>query len=1167
MSALNKSAGTADKNKAGLRWISWLFGLAIVIAVVIAALHFSEALELFRIVEQAKPWWILAAVFLQAATYFIQGNIWRLVGKSVGHVLSVAMTYKLSIAKLFVDQSIPSAGIGGTVLVARSLEQAGMPRAAVASGVVVNIASFYIAFVLSLSASLLLAGSRTNPFVLVLCGIFAFVAIAITVALLKISTKRKPVVKLARFRPLQTILKFLRDADIRIVRNPKLRFNACLCQIGIILLDTITMWLLILSLGTTASPIDVFASFMMSSLFRTIGFLPGGLGTFEVTSIVTLKTAGVDLPVALSATLLFRGLSFWLPMLPGFWFSRRLFSRGAPELRRTRREAYWAVDAKALLARLHSNTTGLSSLEATHRLREYGRNEIAEQRQLSRLAVLFRQIRSPLLLLLVFAAIAGMIAREWIDSVIVLSIVLASVAIGYSREYTAQSAAATLRAKIRSYAKVLRDFSPNTVPIERVVPGDVILLSAGSIVPADGVLLEATDFFVSEAVLTGESFPVQKTVGTTAAQARLAERSNCVWMGTNVRSGTGKFVVVNTGAVTEFGSIGKRLSLRPAETDFDRGIKRFGYMLTITMLVIVFLVFIAHVFIGRPLVETLMFSIALAVGLSPELLPAILSVNLARGAKMMADLGVLVRRLNAIENLGSMDVLCTDKTGTLTEGEVHLEGAYDAGGNPSVYVLELGAYNASLQTGLANPLDNAILQAKKFPTDSVQKLAEIPFDFVRKCLSVVIRRTDGVLLITKGAFQQVLEKCTQLKDGTPLSRDHVSELQRLSHQWGEQGIRVIAIASRKLNQNSTYGREAETGLTFAGFLTFLDQPKAGAAEALTSLAKLGVSVKLITGDSRLVAQHVAKLVGMRIERVLTGLNLDELHDEALWHAAERTDLFVEVDPNQKERIILSLKKMGHVVGFLGDGVNDAPAMHAADTSLSVEHAVDVAREAADFVLLKRDLDVIRRGVLEGRKTFANTLKYILTTTSANLGNMLSMAAASLYLPFLPLTAGQILLNNFLSDLPAIGMADDRVDHELVDRPRRWNIKFITRFMVEFGILSSAFDLFTFVVLLHVFQSGVSVFRTGWFIESLLTELAIALVIRTQRPIYRSRPGKLLLSLTVVLIVLALVIPFLPVSIFFGFVPLPLPLFGILVSITILYVVTAELMKRWFYRDV
>jgi Mg2+-importing ATPase len=802
---------------------------------------------------------------------------------------------------------------------------------------------------------------------------------------------------------------------------------------------------------------------------------------------------------------------------------------------------------------------------AAERLQVHGPNEVREARPLTRLRVLLGQLKSPLLLLLVVAAGVALLTREWLDALIVLVIVLASVGIGYSREYSAQSAAAALRARLSTRTMVLRDGLTVPVPIAGIVPGDVVLLSAGSLVPGDGIVLEATDFFVSEAVLTGESFPVEKRPGISPATAPLPGRPNSVFLGTNVRSGTARCLVVRTGAATEFGAIAHRLAQRRPETEFERGTRRFGYLLTVAMLVLVILVFMVHVMRGRPPAETLLFALALAVGLSPELLPAVLSVNLARGARMMAEHGVLVRRLNAIENLGSMDTLCTDKTGTLTEGIVELQGTYDGDGQRSERALELASWNAALETGLANPLDDAILAARQPDLSRVTKLAEIPFDFVRKRVSVVVDAPDGVALITKGAFAQVLDACTRRSDGSPLDGAALARLQAQVDGWSDQGIRVLAVAAREVPRRPSYGRQDERDLSFIGLLTFYDRPKAGAAEAVAQLQRHGVAVKLITGDSRRVAQHVAGLVGMRVDRVLTGDELDRVHDEALWHAAERTDLFVEVDPNQKERIILALKKAGHVVGFLGDGVNDAPAMNAADTSLSVDQAVDVAREAADFVLLDRDLDVIRRGIEAGRRTFANTLKYVQTTTSANLGNMLSMALASLFLPFLPLLPGQILLNNFLSDIPAIGIADDHVDPELVAKPRRWDIRLLARFMVQFGVLSAAFDFMTFALLLGVFHAGASVFRTGWFVESLLTELAIALVVRTRRPFYRSRPGTTLWVTTAALVPLAVAIPYLPLVDVLEFVPLPAAIMTMIAAITIAYVLATEVLKRLFYR--
>lgn len=1148
-------------------WLSWLIGAALVIAVAMLALHFSEARAIASLAERAQPRWLLLALLLQASTYFAQGEIWRCIASAAQLPLSRTLTFKLSLAKLFIDQTLPSAGISGTAAVAKHLEQRGMAKSAVMAGVNLSIASYFTAYILALIFALLLLPWPASSRFIMLGALSFIICCAGLVALLLIlpgHMSGSMVRRLARLRAAKSLLDALTEANTALLRKRSLLLSVCAWQLAIILLDAATLWALIMALGTTAAAPAVFASFMIANVFRSIGFLPGGLGTFEAASVLALQSTGVPLPVSLSATLLFRGLSFWLPMIPGAWMSRRLLSHhgAANDLHLG---AYWSLDAAELLRTLHSSQGGLTATQATAGLQRYGPNVLKEERPLSRWQVLLRQVTSPLLLLLVFAAVVAAATGEWMNAGIVLTILAASAVIGFRREYRANLAAAALRTRIKTRARVVRDGSEQLLPLEAIVPGDVVLLAAGNIVPADAVVLNATDAYAAESMLTGESFPVAKVAGAVAADTPLPQRSNCLYMGTNIRSGALRCVVVATGQTTQFGAIAQRLTLRAPDTEFERGIRRFGYLLTSSMLIMVLLVFVAHMLGGRPLIDTLLFSMALAVGLSPELLPAILSVNLARGATTMAQRGVLVRRLNAIENLGSMDVLCTDKTGTLTEGVVNVAGAYDPQGAAAPNVMELAAINAALETGLASPLDDAILAARRPELSQVAKLAEIPFDFVRKRISVVVQRATHIELISKGAFTHVLDACSTLADGTTLNEPARARLRRREAQWSEQGIRVLAIATKTMVAREAYGRDAEHDLAFAGFLTFLDRPKEGVAQALTDLGKLGVTVKLITGDSRLVASHVAQLVGMRCERVLSGAQLDELHDEALWREAERTDLFVEVDPNQKERIILSLKKMGHVVGFLGDGVNDAPAMHAADTSLSVQHAVDVAREAADFVLLERDLDVIRQGIEAGRRTFANTLKYVLTTTSANLGNMLSMALASLFLPFLPLLASQILLNNFLSDIPAIGLADDSVDAELVNKPRRWDMRFIGRFMIEFGCLSSLFDFLTFGALLWIFHAGAAEFRTGWFVESLLTELVIALVVRTRRPFYRSRPGTVLLISTLVLMALAVSIPYLPFLDLLGFARLPATLLVTLLAITALYVIAAEMTKRWFYR--
>jgi Mg2+-importing ATPase len=710
------------------------------------------------------------------------------------------------------------------------------------------------------------------------------------------------------------------------------------------------------------------------------------------------------------------------------------------------------------------------------------------------------------------------------------------------------------------------------LPSEQVVPGDVVVLSAGSLIPADGVVLEADDFFINQAVLTGETFPVEKKPATIPANASLAQRTNCVFMGTSASSGTAKVLIVQTGKTTVFGQVAERLRLRPPETEFERGIRHFGNLLTQVMLVMVVIILTVNVLLTKPFLDSLLFTLALAVGLTPELLPAIISITLSHGAQQMAKRGVIVRRLTSIENFGSMDVLCTDKTGTLTEGVVRLDGALDTHGQPSEVVLRYAYLNAHYQSGLNNPLDDAIqaaAQKAELDISAEQKVDEIPYDFVRKRLSMVTANARGErTLITKGALDNILSICTSVQsgDGTqPLDTATQAEIEQHYSAWSEKGFRVLGLATKTVNgKPENYSQADEKALNFTGFLLFFDPPKADVQQVIVDLAKRGVQIKIITGDNQKVARHVAEAVNLPLQGVLTGSQLNDLRDEALWHLAERTTLFAEVDPNQKERIILALQKTGHVVGYMGDGINDAPALHTADVGLSVDTAVDVAKEAADFVLLKQDLAILRQGIDEGRVTFANTLKYILTTISANFGNMFSMAGASMLLSFLPLLAPQILLNNFLSDIPAITIASDNVDREMVEKPRRWNTKFIRNYMVLFGLVSSIFDFLTFGTLLFLFRASPEEFRTGWFIESLITELVIALVVRTRHLFLRSRPGRLLLASTLIFIGIALVLPYLPFISVFGFVPLPPPLMLSMLGLTALYVVATELTKKFFY---
>ena len=829
---------------------------------------------------------------------------------------------------------------------------------------------------------------------------------------------------------------------------------------------------------------------------------------------------------------------------------------------------YWNAPLAAILQKLDASEAGIGSEEAEQRLRQYGLNTIKAQKKTEPLLLFLNQFKNPIILILIVATVISAITGDWLDSSIILAIVLGSAVLSFLQEYGASNAVEELRAQVKIKCTVVRDGKPQEIPSEEVVPGDVLKLSAGSLIPADGLILNCRDFFVNQSVLTGEAFPVEKRAGPVREDASLTERTNCVFMGTDVRSGSAEVLILQTGTGTRFGQIARQLTLRPPETEFERGIRRFGYLLTEMMLILTLIVFAINVIFNKPAIDSLLFSVALAVGITPQLLPAIINITLSKGSKLMAKQGVIVRRLTSIENFGSMDVLCTDKTGTLTEGVVKLDGAVDVEGTASEPVFRLAFLNSSLQTGLVNPLDEAIVAYQKLDLTGVTKLDEVPYDFLRKRLSVIVQVGGERTFIVKGALNNILEVCTRVQMGrsvqdfTPVVR---KEIQQRYAAWSDQGFRVIGVAQKSVLEQKYYTKEDENGLIFMGFLLFFDPPKVDVSQTITDLARLGVELRIITGDNKLVALHTANAVGLNVEGVLTGSEIMKLSDEALWSVVENTTLFAEVDPNQKERIILALKKTNHVVGYMGDGINDAPALHAADVGVSVNNAVDVAKEAADFVLLDQSLDVLRRGIELGRATFANTLKYIFITTSANFGNMFSMAGASLFMPFLPLLPKQILLINFMTDFPAMTIANDAVDEEMVEKPRRWDIRFIRDFMFVFGLISSAFDYLTFAVLLIGFKAQQNLFQSGWFVLSILTELLVLLVMRTRRPFFKSKPAPVLLVTTLAVGVLTLILPYLPLKKILNITPIPPLVLLALLGIAGLYIVVTEIAKVYFYR--
>lgn len=837
-------------------------------------------------------------------------------------------------------------------------------------------------------------------------------------------------------------------------------------------------------------------------------------------------------------------------------------------------QAFWALSVEQALAATQSGATGLENGAAEARLRLEGPNAIGEARQLSAARLLARQFTSPLALILIFGAAISLFLDDRLDALIILLIVGGSGLLSFTHEFRASRAVAALRDRLALKVRARRGGKQVELSAKDLVNGDIVLLSAGNLVPADGLVIEARDCLVTEAALTGESMPVEKSPGMLSADTPVVARTNALFMGSSLRSGTATMLVVLTGSRTQFGKIAQRVGSPDEETEFERGVRKFGIMLMRVMIVMVLAVLTVNQLIGRPVVDSLLFAVALAVGLSPELLPAIISVTLAAGARHLASRDVIVRRLDAIENLGSMDILCTDKTGTLTEGVARLSGAIDLRGSQSGQVLEAAFLNATFESGIANPLDEAIVgagAAAGLTAGTWRKCDEIPYDFVRRRLSILVDdpgHPESRRMITKGAFAEVVSSCDRFKDGErdrPLRAEDRRRIEALFRQKGEAGFRVLALASRPLIGVTRITHDDEAGMVLLGLLLFLDPPKPQIERTIRELVELGISTKIISGDNRHVTAHIASQVGLDPKAILTGDRLARLSNEALQNRVRKTSIFAEIDPQQKERIIRALQQTGHVVGYLGDGINDAPALRLADVGISVDTAVDVARESADIVLMKRDLNVLKKGVTDGRRTFANTLKYISITTSANFGNMVSMALAVPLLPFLPLLPKQILLNNFLSDIPSIAIASDNVDAEHLAVPQRWSIRDVRRFMIGFGCVSSLFDLLTFAVLRWGFHAEAPMFQTIWFVISLQTELAVLLVLRTRRFSLSSRPSKLLLWATVVVAIIGFALPFIPgLAGMFSLVKPSWQLLVFSVALVGAYAVASEGAKRAFY---
>jgi Mg2+-importing ATPase len=823
-----------------------------------------------------------------------------------------------------------------------------------------------------------------------------------------------------------------------------------------------------------------------------------------------------------------------------------------------------------LLGQLDTSESGLTSEEALTRLETYGHNVLAKRKKRAAAVTFVLYFRSPLLIILIFAGLVTIFFGEVVNASIIFSMVIMSVFLGFYQEHIAEKAAEALRRKIQTTATAIRDGSARETSIQEIVPGDVIRLSAGDVVPADSRILSAKDFFVDQSALTGESFPAEKAAFWNGKAEVITERRDCVFQGTSVVSGTATAVVVRTGSQTEYGKIARRLVTRPPETEFERGLRRFGYLIMQVTFFLVIFVFFVNALYRRGVLDSLLFAVALAVGLTPELLPMIVSINLSRGAINMSKKGVIVKRLASIQNFGSMDILCTDKTGTLTENRITLVLHIDREGNEDEKVFLYSYLNSHYQTGLRSPLDNAILKHGDVDSKSFQKIDEIPFDFIRKRVSVVVESQGERLLIIKGAPEEILAVSTYCELAnriTDLSPKIVADVQRQCDDLSSRGFRLLGVSYKRLSDHrAAYSIVDEREMVFLGLVAFIDPPKETAKESLKRLRSSNVSLKILTGDNELVTRRVCEELGFEIQGVLLGSEIAQTSDDALSRTVEEANVFARVTPSQKDRIMNALKRNGHVIGFLGDGINDAASIRTADVGISVDNAVDVAKEAADIILLQPDLTVLQQGVAEGRKTLGNTMKYVMMGTSSSFGNMFSAAGASLFLPFLPMLPSQILLNNLLYDVSELTIPTDDVDPEYVEKPRRWDISFVRKFMIFFGPISSIFDFLTFAVMLFVFSANETLFQTGWFMESLSTQTLVIFVIRTRRsPFYKSRPSKLLLLTTLAVVGSAMILPYTPLGSLLSFVRPPTGFWVMLSTFVVGYMVLAEALKRWFYR--
>ena len=834
---------------------------------------------------------------------------------------------------------------------------------------------------------------------------------------------------------------------------------------------------------------------------------------------------------------------------------------------------FWSYDKKEIFNQLKTSEKGLTSQEAETRIEDYGKNTLKEVKSSSKFMVFISQFKSPIILILIFAAILSIFTKDYSDGFIILIIIMISSFLSYLNESHAQDAVKKLLSSVSVKSTVLRDGKFQEIDNAGLTLGDIIKVATGDMIPADCLLIDVNALTTDESSLTGETFPVEKNVKILDANTSLSHRENSLWMGTHVISGSGLAVIVNLAKNSEFGKITSSLSQKDTDTDFERGIKDFGNLILHVTILLICLIFLFNIILNKSFLESFMFALALSVGLTPQMLPAIISVNLSKGAKRMSDEGVIVKKLNSIENFGSMTIMCSDKTGTITKGKVKLDYGLAYNEEKSDDLIRLASINSYFQEGYSNPIDEAILSSNKDDFSSYKKLFEIPYSFENKILSVIVKTgsdfSNKNFMVTKGAFESIVNICDSYEKSDN-SIGNISEIKSqifdLFDEFSSKGYRVLGLSYKILSDDSDFQKEKAIGMIFKGFLLFIDPLKEDIKDVISQMNNIGVSLKMITGDNEEIAKNIGSQIGLNPEKILLGQDLSSYSISQLNKKVLDIDIFAEISPNQKEKIIRAYKEAGEVVGYMGDGINDAPAIKEADVGISVDTAADTAKDAASIVLLQNSLKVLLSGIKEGRRTFINTLKYIFVATSANFGNMFSMAGASIFLKFLPLLPKQILLTNLFTDFPSLQIASDSVDEDWLKNPVKWDMKFIKRFMVVFGIISSLFDYLTFFVLLSIFKSDERLFQTGWMLESVISAMVVMLIVRTARPVTKSKPSKKLIFAIICVSLCLIAIIYSPINSYLGLIALPIKAILSMFGISFIYALVAEILKKKFYKN-